>query len=294
MRSTTAVFALLVTVPVVNAQSHNHSAPATPSAAAQRQIRDVEQVAASLSTPDRARASGYEPALGWVPMMGTHWVHGPRMLQGRDAVTLTEPTQLMFSPVDGKDTLVGVAYAYYAPLREPPAPPVLFDGAPSWHDHPDLAPPGTNLVMLHLWFVSSPNGPFAGLNPFLPYWAAGLAPPALERMRDPAVNARVRKGALALAEIVDPTGLFPVLARRPAVRPVLEERREAIRGLVPQIEAARKAGDQVQWDTLVDRLGAHFDVMREAYLKSAVNPDVRARLAKSLDEMILGSHPHRP
>ena len=190
MRSTIVALALLAAVPVVTAQSHNHAVPEPLSSAALRQIRDVEQLAASLSTTERARASGYEPVLGWIPMMGTHWVHGPRMLQGRDAVTLNEPSQLMFSPVDGKDTLVGVAYAYYAPLKDAPAPPVLFDGAPSWHAHPDLAPPGTNLMMLHVWFVSSPDGPFAGLNPFLPYWAAGVTPPALERMRDAAISMR--------------------------------------------------------------------------------------------------------
>ena len=60
------------------------------------------------------------------------------------------PAQLMFSPVDGKETLVGVAYAYYAPITDTTPPPVLFDGAPAWHDHPDLAPPGTNLLMLHV------------------------------------------------------------------------------------------------------------------------------------------------
>ena len=99
---------------------------------------------------------------------------------------------------------------------------------------------------------------------------------------------------LALAEIVDPTGLFPVLARRPAVKPILDEQREAIRGIVREIEAARKAADQARWDTLVDQLGTHFDVMREAYLRSALDPEVRARIARSLDEMIKGGHPNRP
>jgi hypothetical protein len=109
-------------------------------------------------------------------------------------------------------------------------------------------------------------------------------------MRDPAVAVRVRKGAVALAEIVDPTGLFPVIARRPAVKPVLEEGRAAIRLLVPQIEAARREGDQAQWDVLVDKLGEHWDTMREAYLKSAIDPTIRARMAKAIDGMIQGGH----
>jgi hypothetical protein len=289
MRSMTLVSALLAAATVVSAQSHHHQmTPA--SAAALQQVRDVEKQAAALATPEGARASGYEPTLGWIPMMGTHWVHGPRMLQGRSAVTLAEPSQLMFSPINGKETLVGVAYAYYAPLKDASTPPALFDGAPVWHDHPDLSPPGTNLLMLHAWFVPSPDGPFAGMNPFLPYWAAGVTPPPVERMRDPVVGVRVRKGAVALAEIVDTAGLFPVIARRPAVRPVLEEGRTAIRLLVPQIEAARQAGDQTRWDALVEKLGEHWETMREAYLKSALDPGIRARIAKAIDDMIQGSH----
>jgi len=292
MRPTTVVLALLVSVSVVDAQSHTHST-APPSAAAMRQIEQVEKAATLLSTPDLARAAGYEPALGWIAMMGTHWVHGPRMLKGKEGVTLTEPSQLMFSPVNGKETLVGVAYAYYAPLDDA-KPPAVFDGAPAWHDHPGLAPPGTNLVMLHLWFAASPDGVFAGLNPFLPYWAAGVTPPSIDRMQDRAVSVRVRTAALALAEIVDTTGMFPVIARRPAVKAVLDERRDAIRSLVPQLEAATNAKDQAKWDALLETLGAHWTAMREAYLKSALDPDIRARMAKSIDEMIEGGHPHRP
>src|SRR5262245_62331716 len=223
MRSITVTAAVILTPLALGAQAHTqHSSPAV-SAAALAQVRDVEQSAKSLATPDLAREAGFEPTLGWIPMMGTHWVNGPRMLQGKN-VTRAEPAQLMFSPVGGKETLVGVAYAYYAPARDG-EPPVIFDGAPAWHDHPDLAPPGPNLVMLHVWFVPSPDGPFAGLNPFLPYWAAGVTPPDVERMRDPAVALRVRTAALALAEIVDPKGLFPILARRPAAQPILEARR---------------------------------------------------------------------
>ena len=82
MRWTTLVLALLTAASIVSAQSHQHQMPST-SALALQQVRDVEKGAAALATPEGARAAGYEPALGWVPMMGTHWVHGPRMLQGR-------------------------------------------------------------------------------------------------------------------------------------------------------------------------------------------------------------------
>lgn len=270
-------------------QHQHHAAAPTVSAAAAKQILDVKQATSTVATPEAARAAGFEPVLGWMPMMGTHWVLGQRMLEGKPAVTRATPSQLMFSRVDGKDTLVGVAYAYYADIKDT-VQPVLFDGAPAWHDHPDLAPPGTNLQMLHAWFVESPDGPFAGMNPFLPYWAAGVTPPAVTRMHDAAFAMRVRKGALALAEIVQDTGLFPILARRPAVKPVLDERRAAIREIVPKLNAARNQADQAAWDALIDTLGSHFDAMREAYVASALDPAVRARITKALDDMIRGGH----
>jgi hypothetical protein len=69
---------LLIAVPTTQSQSHEHHAPAVATAVALRQVEDVKRIAAALSTTDNARESGYEPALGWIPMMGTHWVNGPR------------------------------------------------------------------------------------------------------------------------------------------------------------------------------------------------------------------------
>ena len=89
---------ILAGAPLAGAPSRHyqhHAAPPTVSAAAAQQIQDVKQAASTLATPDAARAAGDEPVLGWIPMMGTHWVHGPRMLQGKPAVTRTTPSQLM-------------------------------------------------------------------------------------------------------------------------------------------------------------------------------------------------------
>ena len=277
--------AILLAAPLAGAQSHSHHATAGATPLAAEQIRDVERALQALSSPDAARAAGFEPALGWIPMMGTHWVHGPRMLEGKAAnMSRSVPSQLMFSRVAGKETLVGAAYAYYASPKDS-VPPVLFDGDPAWHDHPDLAPPGTNLQMLHVWLVPSPDGPFAGLNPFLPYWAAGVTPPEIGRLRDPVVSVAVRTAALALAEIVGPDGLFPILARRPAVQAVLDERRAAIRTVVPALNEARAAGDTARWDGLIADLGRHWTAIREAYIASALDPRVKANLAKAIDDM---------
>ena len=272
----------------LSAQS-NASNAATPKA--MTQIRDVQKSMMVVADTSSARGSGYAPVFGWVPTMGTHWVNARTMMADRK-VAMTTPSQIMFSPIDGKQKLVGAAYAYLTSPTDSTRPTV-FDGNPPWHDHQDLAPPGTNLVMLHVWFVPSPDGPFAGHNPFLPFWAVGLTPPDTMRMRDPAVSKRVRRAALALAEIADSNGVFPMISKRPAVQTVLDEHRAAIRALVPKVEAAR--GDTKAWDALVDELGKHWDPMAEAYLKSAVNPAVNKRMVEHIESMLgtgHGAHHH--
>ncbi len=133
--------------------------------------------------------------------MGVHWVDRSRMVKDKQS-DVTAPDNLMFSKIGGKDSLVGAAWAYVAPVSDTTRPS-LFDGAPPWHEHQNLAPPGQTLVMLHVWFVPSPDGPFAGTNPNLPFWAAGLDAPDASRMHDAAFSSRVRRASLALSEVID-------------------------------------------------------------------------------------------
>jgi hypothetical protein len=144
--------------------------------------------------------------------------------------------------------------------------------------------------MLHLWLVPSPDGAFAGHNPLLPFWALGLTPPDADRFNDPVEGIRIRAAGLALSQVADSVGLFPALARRPAVRVVLDAQRDSIRALIPELDAAQKAHDWAAWDRVATALGSHWSVIREAYLASAVNPLVKARIAKLMDDMAAPSH----
>lgn len=219
--------------------------------------------------------------------MGVHWVDHARMVK-EDQTNRRAPSNLMFSRIAGKDSLVGAAYAYFAPANDS-TPPALFDGAPSWHEHPDLAPPGERLVMLHVWFVPSPDGPFAGTNPNLPFWAVGLAAPDSARMHDPAFASRVRRAALALAEVADTAAIFGNLKARPEVRSVLVVRRDSIRFLIPELLAAQKAGDTARWDRAADRTAAQWDAIYAGYLASARTPTGKARMERYV-AMLLGQH----
>ena len=264
----------------------HHATPAA-SAAARRQIEGVARSVAALGTPASASAAGLQPVFGWIPTMGVHWVDRSTMTKAAQSER-GRPGQLMFSRIAGKDSLVGAAYGYFAAVDDS-TPPRLFDGAPAWHEHPDLAPPGQTLVMLHVWFVPSPDGPFAGTNPNLPFWAVGLAAPDSARMHDAAFSGMVRRASLALAEVADTSAFFPRLEGRPDVRPVLVARRDSIRALIPELQAAERAKDARRWERGATRLAAQWDAIYAAYLASTRTADGKARVERFVATM-LGQH----
>jgi hypothetical protein len=252
-------------------------------------IRQVDSAVVSLSTPEAARQAGFEPTIfGWIPTMGTHWLNHARLPNDK-TFSLLEPTELMFSPVNGTNTLVGVAYAYLTQVTDTTRP-YSFDGAAAWHEHPDLAPAGMTMVMLHLWLVPSPDGPFASHNPYLPYWALEVSPPDPEKMKDEQFSTRARKAALALSVVADTRPLFPLISRQPWVFPVLTAERDMIRTLVPQLKAAQAEHNWTQWEQIADQLASHWDHIRQAYLESTIDPRVSARIADFMDGMVATHH----
>lgn len=265
----------------------DHAAAVSPKA--KQQIDSVATATKALGVSGAAAAAGFQPVFGWIPTMGVHWVDETRMVKSKQS-DIAAPDNLMFSKIGGKDSLVGAAYAYLAPVSDS-ARPKLFDGSPAWHEHQNLAPPGQTLVMLHVWFVPSPDGPFAGTNPNLPFWAAGLDAPDASRMHDPTFNARVRRAALALSEVVDTTAIFANLESRSTVRPVLVARRDSVRALIPQLLAAQNAKDAAKWDRVADRLASQWDAMQAAYYNSALTDSGRDRMVKFVASL-MGEHVH--
>ncbi len=261
------------------------------SAGALAQIRHVTEAVAHLDSPEAARAAGFRPALGLIPTMGVHWVNRARMRDG-EVFSLDRPDHLMFAPLNGEQKLVGIAFAYRGAVGG--VTPEGFDGDQDvWHDHPQLAGPGQTLTMLHVWFVPSPDGPFAGHNPWLPYWAVGLEPPDESELADPQHDRRVRMLALALAETVGETNIVEIARRLggPALEERLAPRRAAIRALIPQLAAARAAGDDAVWNRLADEANAEWQQIRDAYLEAIPLPRARQQLVEFFDEMLTG-HGH--
>jgi len=270
-----------------HAHAGMHEMPPAVSATARREITRVSTALQRLSATDSARAAGFRPVLGWIPTMGVHWVNAERMLLGSrfDAIA---PSQLMYSRINGRDSLVGAAYSYVGNAGDTTRPS-SFDGSPAWHEHADLAPPGLTLVMLHVWFVPSPDGPFAGTNPNLPFWALGLPAPDSSRMHDPAFDRRVRRASLALAEIVEARGPMAAVLRRGRGRAELTALRDSVRALMPALRATMEANNAAKFDTVADQVANVWDAMATAYLASAPSPAGKDRINKYF-AMLLGEH----
>ncbi len=158
------------------------------------QFDALRDAVAGLETPEAARAAGFNPALGDIPGMGVHYVNSAR---SRDGVQENSPDHLLFVEIDGRERLVGAAYAF-VDVPETKVPIPFESELAKWHDHPEFADDGQTLHMLHTWFVPSSNGPFAGLNFWLPYLTAGIAPPSSCWMADEADADRIRTVSFAL------------------------------------------------------------------------------------------------
>lgn len=278
----------MVNMPGMAGMHHGaHVSAVATSALARRQIDSVVAALRPLGTTRAASIAGFRPAFGWIPTMGVHWVRAGQLLNGRQT-DRAQPSQLMFSPIAGHDSLVGIAYGYFASTADT-IRPVLFDGAPPWHEHADLGPPGTTLVMLHVWFVPSPDGPFAGTNPNLPFWAVGLAAPDSARMRDPAFAATVRRAALALGELVDSTSLLAQLAESPRLKRAIAPHRDSIRALIPLLRDAERQRDRAAWDRAARRAASQWNAIEAIYVADARTPEGKRRVEEYI-AMLLGEH----
>lgn len=287
----------LVLAPSAAAAQHAHGTDhaASPpkhgavSARAREQIAAVEQAVVAFKAPDAAAAASFQPTLGMLPTMGAHAVNQARLF---DDVNLLEPDVLMFSTVGGEQRLVGVAYGFFGQVEDAPD---LFDGAQDvWHGHPEFAPPGQSLVMLHVWFVSSPDGPFAGHNPWLPYWAAGVPLPADSLMTDSLSARRARRLALALGEVVEP---LPVALAGMGMGgldqiPGAEALRDSIRAVIPRLAGARGTSDATGWNRDADTAISAWERIRDAYLEAVPAGRDREDLAVFYRQMEAGGHDH--
>src|SRR5215211_5541963 len=290
--SARAVFsaALLALAPSLGAQTAAGPAAAL-SPKAQAQIDSVRRAMARFADPRVAEDSGYQPVFGLVPLQGVHYVRPELIKNG--TFDLTKPPVLMYAPVKGKPTLVGVAYAYEHPRSKPI--PEGFDGPnDDWHAHDELSrDPNDHIVMVHLWLTDVPGGPFARYNPYLPYMAASLKrPTASELLAQTARGERARRFAFALAIATHPPQLFDLLESRggPELTRIAYPHRRALMAAVDSLELAEKRGDRTEYERIVTKSLVHSDSLIAAYRGTARSPRAQEFINKALDEMMGVGH----
>jgi hypothetical protein len=261
---------------------HDHMAmPGALTPHARDQIAEAKRVVAPFDTPEKARAAGYRPRFGDVPLQGEHYSNPQLVLAG--TFDLEHPPILMFAPIDGEEKLIGVAYAYEVKQDEPI--PDGFDGAALWHEHPALSLPGKRLVMTHVWFVPSPNGPFAHDNPTLAFLERGIAYPP-DGWLDAAT---LRKVALTLSLARRPTpGASRAISgpRNDSLMQALMGKRDSVNALVPALEAARRAGRRSDYRAVAAQIGAKADEIIATVKQVPTDPVSRLFFGRLIDEAL--------
>jgi hypothetical protein len=203
------ILALALVANQAAAQAHSHAshhhaaAPDSVTAAAlARQVDSVRKAVARYADVAAAQSDGYVKfgqAEG--PLMGEHWFRRDMVDRPLD---LTRPSTLQYATINGKRTLVGVAYTVYRKPSEP-IPEGFAGESDHWHVHdisklqgaitegrpllslivrsrnarnnPALAQGRNELTMVHAWTgLENPDGLFAEKHRALPYLRAGLPP----------------------------------------------------------------------------------------------------------------------
>lgn len=261
---------------------HDHMAmPNTLTQHARDQIVEAQRVAAAFDTPEKARAAGYRPRFGDVPLQGEHFSNPQLVLAG--VFDIEHPPILLFAPIDGEEKLIGVAYAYEVKQDEPT--PDGFDGAAIWHEHPALSLPGKRLVMTHVWFVPSPNGPFAHDNPTLAFLERGIEYPP-DGWLDAATLCKL---ALTLSLARRPTPGASRAIRGPrsdSLVQVLMGERDSVNALVPALEDARRAERRSDYRAVAAEIGAKADEIIATVKHVPIDSVSRLFFGRLIDEAL--------
>jgi len=242
------------------------------------------------------------------PFQGQHWLSLGRFANNQP-VSLTRPTFMMYLPVNDSLIPIGVAYSRRIPVDS--AQPTDLAGTPAeWHSHVicraipgegqvitdgvedckargGTAPPN-QISMVHVWTVPNPDGIYAHDNPALPFIATGLMPPVH-------LTADDRLFAVALGETYG-AKLFVAHridrdAAKAGTRQRLDEKRGALRQIVPQLRDAERAHDSAKFAAARKKLIDAWGVLAGEYRALASTPEMRARFDVELNQA-LGAHAH--
>lgn len=232
-----------------------------------------------------ARAAGYRPVGPDFPGMGRHWVHPALIL--RDTLDPAAPPILEYAEIDGRPTLVGVAYAKL--VRDAVPPIGLPVPAEAWHFHQGTVEEESfvrthaglthittgherepRIAVLHAWiWLENPDGLLATDNWALPYARLGYRmPPGAPRNAARALALAAGDGGSTYVEALLRAVGHPNAVEEQRLARLVERHQAAARALLPS-QRDRPAPVEALARCWVDL----FDEVR-----TAVRPDVWDRL----------------
>lgn len=190
-----------------------------------------------------AVADGFRPVGADAPAMGRHWISLTRLFDGE--IDPARPEILMYAIKGGRETLVGIGFAYVVGSGEGNAPPQNPFEPDAWHVHsgrldmeshrtdhegagvhgPEPVGHGqseTGISVLHAWVqVENPAGVIEPNNWALPYFRMGLSRPQGATPEADRAVALASQGAgffIDRAKLFADQGAIPAAAREKALR----------------------------------------------------------------------------
>ena len=204
----------------------------------------------------------FGPVRDLTPFQGQHWLSLPRiagMALTNAPVDIDNPTFLMYLPLNGALTPVGVAYTVR--IASQTSAPTTFAGMPAmWHTHMFCRNvPGEGQVL-----------------------SDGLED-CSDRGGQPTRN---QIAMIHTWTIPNPDGRIDHDAQMAGTISVLGTHRQALRELVPQLLAAEKAADQPKFDALRKKTISTYNGLLAAYRALASTPQIKSRLDVELSEIL--------
>jgi hypothetical protein len=243
------------------------------------------------------------------PFQGQHWISIGRFANNLP-VNASKPTFMIYLPVGDSMVPVGVAHTRRVPIDS--AAPADLAGltgkTTDWHTHVVCraipgegqviadgvddcktrggTPAPNRILMVHVWTVSNPDGPYAHDNPALPFIATGLTPP-------PTATPDDRLLAVALGETYG-ARLFAALRIERDVTKAgtptrLTEKRMALRALLPPLRAAQVAHEAAAFTAARLKFLDAWSAIADEYRAVAPTPQMRDRFDYEL-HMAVGAH----
>ena len=282
-------------------------------------LRQVRTGAAAFRSTDSALRQNYiqlrpiRRIPGLNPFVGEHWFN-PRWLR-LPALDPARPAYLMYYPIDGREQLVGVGYAFSQPSGALP-PPDFAGATPQWHlHHPCGGLPGlgslligspeecralggkagaTQIVMLHVWLEPNPDGAFGSENPALPFLATALTPPDSAAFADPDRSTGLRELGLALAETIGARPRYGTMSEfgpdSARFRARADPLRARLRLLADSLRAAERNRDPAAYDRGAVRAVGAGRKLRQVYLDLAPGPVARTLMERWFEAVLTPGH----